>query len=137
MVAKVIGNRAAYITGTGGVGAAFTPDLSVGWTSVIGKAGDVAYIGVAGLNRKSTDLGYYVQGGSGVSATIDFTLANEAAATSGNPQYQALVPWDTANAVTVSTTVQLIMDKTNKFPLAFTAMKITFASAGEIYIMSR
>jgi hypothetical protein len=134
MTAKTVGNRGPYVRGLSGVGIAQSPNTSLGWVVVVGKPGDISYVDVAGLNRSQTNLGYFLQGGPTVTATAEFTLANTELATNQQPAAQAMVPW--SNSLSVNSTIQLVADS-GGYPLAFTAIKITFTTAGEVYIGAR
>ena len=139
MAAKVVGNHGPYImNGMGGVGKTNTPDPSIGWVAVTGLSGDVAVLSASDIHgniaTSGIQSGYFFQSdGNSGAATIEFTLSNQALAK--DPQAAALPIWDTTNTVTVAANPTI-----HGMPAAvqaFVALKVTFTSAGIIFIMAR
>lgn len=133
MAAKIIGNR----RGRGGVGVQNLPMANVDWVAVIGQAGDVAFVGCSGFNSHPTHLSYSVQGDGKATASVQLTLANEASATSADPDVQAGVPWDSTAVPDVAADTKITPLVVNGVSVGFTALKVTFTAPGTIYIFGR
>lgn len=131
MTAKVVGNRGGQRPLQGKQ----VPMSSVNWVAVTGKAGDVAYVRSTSFNNYETKLCYAIQANAASVASVQLTLANEELACSKNANDQAMVPWDTA--IPATTAITPLVDSTNKLPIGFAALKVTFTGTGVVYIFGR
>lgn len=128
---KMLGNRGSYLTGVGGIGASTYPDGSIGWVGIVGKAGEIIYLGASEVHSlDKVQVGYFFQSPAG--AKIDFTLANIGLAKNPDPAVQVGVPW--GNTLTVPAGATIVTTPT---PLAFAAIRVTFTGDGELYIVTR
>ncbi len=130
MTVKLIGNRSAYFRGgVGGIGGRNLPDGIVSWVGMVGKAGDILYLSAADCTATNkVDQGYYFQA-IGSAVTVDHTLQNPGLACNEDPAVQAGVDWCNPLDVTPGTILQST--------LGFSAIRITFAAAGEFYVVAR
>lgn len=134
MTVKSIGNRGAYYSGSGnfpqGNGIRNVSDLSIATMSLTGALNDVVYI-PANMLTVGGKLyqGYAFQSDCG--CTVEYTLQNAGLACSTDPNVQATVKW--ANSLTVPNTAVITASTVN----IFSAIKITFTAAGNVYIVGR
>jgi len=101
-----------------GVGKDFYP-LDGSWVTVVGKAGDVKYIGINQILRQSIEVGIYVQ--SSAAATVAYTLDHPA--TSTDPRSAADANWTADQSLTAGEIVQ------TDAPV-FAAVSVTFTADG-------
>lgn len=132
MVAKAVGNRGAYWArpkSSASVGISQIPDGLIGWTAIVGKSGDKAYLTAASLNSNNKlQQGYSFQSGGG--ATVEFTLCNDAYIQTQNTELlESEVLW--GNSLTVPAGGAIVFAT---FP--FTGIRITLTGDGETYIVS-
>lgn len=125
-MARVYGNRAPYyyggVQGTGQENGVMTGC----WLSVTGKIGEVVYLSVNDLSNNIMQMGCYVQATGSIK--LDFTLQNPTVAT--NRENQDASYW--ANTQTITSNVIAITDVT-----LFTAVRITFTTASEVFFYTR
>ena len=130
MTAKVLGNRGPFAYGgaSQGLGSTQYPDGSVGSVTVVGKAGDVAYLAASDIHQQTKVFnGFYFQATAGVS--IYFTLANSSQAKNPDPNVQSVIPWTNVLALTT--------DAITSPNIVFTACKIVFTNAATVFIAAR
>lgn len=125
-MAKVYGNRGPYYyRGAQGIGG--SNELVIGsWLSVSGAKDDVVYISVNDVSNYEMQMGCYIQATGDVS--IDYTLQNPAIACDRNSQDTTF--WGNTQAVTAQDIVQ-------SSAVLFTAIKITFTAAADVFFYTR
>jgi hypothetical protein len=116
------GYKGHGITGTGNE----RLTVEMGWGTVAGKSGDVAYIQLSSLVTGDINMGVYFQ--SEVPVTIDYTLCNPGIAISPDPDDQAATLWTGAQAVPGDGTIV-----TAAHPV-FTVIRVTFGGDGSLYV---
>lgn len=116
-----VGYKGHGINGTGSENVT----VEMGWGTVAGKSGDVAYIQLSSLVTGDINQGVFFQ--SEVAVTIDYTLCNPGIAISPDPDCQAATLWDGAQAVTAG-------QMTKADWTVFTAIRVTFGGSGSLYV---
>lgn len=116
-----VGYKGHGINGTG----ADRLTVEMGWGTVAGKTGDVAYIQLSSLVTGDINQGVFFQ--SEVAVTVDYTLCNPGIAISPDPDSQAATLWNGSQAVVANT-----MTKAD-WPV-FTAIRVTFGGDGSLYV---
>lgn len=129
MSAKIIGNHGYYNRGgISGVGVEEIGPLVGQLTTVVADSASVIALSVAQVATSTYQMGICVQ--SDVAATIKYSLSNPALAASQDPDVRAQAIWTTAQTITPNA-IDIVT------PLFFTAMEITFPSAGFLYVYAR
>ena len=107
-----------------GQGVSANYPTGMGWLCVMSnQANDVTYQALEGLLISQLAHGIFAQ--SSVAASLQFTLCNPAEALSLDPNLQAGVLWSPATT--------LVPGVITNLPVLFTAVKITFPAAGQVY----
>lgn len=106
--------------GLNGAGHSFVT-VQMGWGTGGGKSGDVLYLQLSGLVTGDINQGVFFQ--SEVPITVDYTLQNPSVALDFDPDNQADVLWDGAQAIPVKTITAAA------FPI-FTCARITMGGDG-------
>lgn len=129
MTASARGNYGTASMGHGasGVGSAGNVPVGMGWLSVVGKAGDVFYGQLSSIVTGDINQGIFFQAPAG--ATVEFTLAPISMVFSDSEAQRDTVPW--GNSLTVPA------GSITPAGLLFTAFKLTFTAAGEVYVVTR
>lgn len=99
--------------------------VQMGWGSVTGKTGDVAFIQLSSLAITDINQGVFFQ--SECPVVIDYTLCNPSMSISFDPDIQASVLWDGAQAIPVGTMTEAEFG-------VFTAVRVTFNGNGTLYM---
>lgn len=116
-----VGYKGHGINGTG----AERVTVEMGWGTVAGKSGDVAFIQLSSMVTGDINMGVYFQ--SEVPVTIDYTLCNPGIATSPEPDNQDATMWDGAQAIPPNVITAAA------HPI-FTAIRVTFGGDGSLYV---
>lgn len=109
--------------GSAGIGTQAQPN-GLGWVGMAGKAGDQIVIPLQDLTTSDINQGIFFQ--SSAAATLEFTLINVATAVTRDPDLKTSVLW--------TTPLVLVAKAITPCSLLFTAVRITFTAAGELYI---
>ena len=126
MSVTVNGNHSKAFLGTAssGNGTQNVPQ-GMGWVAVTASTiGDTHVVQLSSLVMSDITQGIYFQ--SEAAASVQFTLANSALATSRDPAINASTVWGNTTPLTAATIV--------KAPVLFTCVKITFTAPGTVYI---
>jgi len=114
------GYKGHGITGTG----AERVTVEMGWGTVAGKSGDVAFIQLSSMVTGDINQGVFFQ--SEVPVTVDYTLCNPGIAASPEPECQDATLWNGAQSVSAG-----VMTKAD-WPV-FTVIRVTFGGNGSFY----
>ena len=117
-----VGYKGHGINGTG----AERLTVEMGWGTVAGKSGDVAYIQLSSLVTGDINMGVYFQ--SEVPVTIDYTLCNPGIAISPEPEDQDATRWTGAQLIPGDGTIVAAVHP------VFTAIRVTFGGPGSLYM---
>lgn len=99
--------------------------VQLGWGSIAGHSGDVAYIQLSSMLQGDINQGIFFQ--SECPVTIDYTLCNPALASDYDPEVQASVLWSDTQTIPVN-------DITKSTAALFTVLRVMFGGEGTLYI---
>ncbi len=99
--------------------------VNMGWVSISGKAGDVAFIQLSSLVIGDINQGVFYQ--SEVAATAEYTLCNPGLTQDMSPEAQAAVLWTDSQDIAANQMVKADWS-------VFTSVKITLQGDGTLYI---